>query len=243
VSIDLTVVIPTYNRRELLNGAVQSLREQTYPADRYEIIIVSDGCTDGTDEQYGTSQARFIDAESAFSWQASFKVSALREIDGYDDPFRRYGWEDVDVAFRASLRGMRFFYEPDPLSYRRDTLRAHGQRLREASRHAPFLFARNPELRNRIPMYVDKEPIDWPRDSARLIASKASRALLANRTVHSALVALTPAMEPVLSASLLRRWYHAVLGGYVFKGYREGLAEAAIARDRGAAGGGSDSRG
>lgn len=52
--IDLTIVIPTYNRRELLKTAIESLRNQTHPSDRYEIVIVSDGSTDGTDEMYAT---------------------------------------------------------------------------------------------------------------------------------------------------------------------------------------------
>ena len=50
--IDLTVVIPTYNRQQLLRAAVSSLRQQSYPADRYEVLIISDGSTDGTDEEY-----------------------------------------------------------------------------------------------------------------------------------------------------------------------------------------------
>jgi glycosyltransferase involved in cell wall biosynthesis len=52
--LDLTVVIPTYNRRQLLHDLVESLRSQSHPADRYEILIVSDGSTDGTDEIYAT---------------------------------------------------------------------------------------------------------------------------------------------------------------------------------------------
>ena len=47
--LEITVVIPTYNRRELLTVLVDSLRQQTFSADRYEILIVSDGSTDGTE--------------------------------------------------------------------------------------------------------------------------------------------------------------------------------------------------
>lgn len=52
--LDLTVVIPTYNRRNMLQDLVESLRRQTCATDRYEILIVSDGSTDGTDELYAT---------------------------------------------------------------------------------------------------------------------------------------------------------------------------------------------
>ena len=43
----VTVVIPTYNRREYLPGALKSVRNQTYR--NLEIIVVDDGSTDGTD--------------------------------------------------------------------------------------------------------------------------------------------------------------------------------------------------
>ena len=49
---DITVVVPTYNRRKLLRVAIDSLRQQSHPADRYEILIISDGSTDGTDDDY-----------------------------------------------------------------------------------------------------------------------------------------------------------------------------------------------
>ena len=46
----VSVVIPTYNRRELLRDAIESLNKQSYPRDRYEIIVVDNSSSDGTDE-------------------------------------------------------------------------------------------------------------------------------------------------------------------------------------------------
>lgn len=48
--MDASIVIPTYNRRKLLEKALECLFYQNYPADRYEIIVVDDGSTDGTEE-------------------------------------------------------------------------------------------------------------------------------------------------------------------------------------------------
>ncbi len=45
----VSVVICTYNRRELLRECLVSLFDQTYPKDDYEIVVVDDGSTDGTD--------------------------------------------------------------------------------------------------------------------------------------------------------------------------------------------------
>lgn len=42
----VSIVLPTYNRLDLLQQALASIRAQTYPD--YEIIVVDDGSTDGT---------------------------------------------------------------------------------------------------------------------------------------------------------------------------------------------------
>ena len=46
--IKISVIIPTHNRVDLLGRAIRSVQNQTYK--NIEIIIVSDGSTDGTDE-------------------------------------------------------------------------------------------------------------------------------------------------------------------------------------------------
>jgi len=45
----VSVVICTYNRRSLLRECLTSLFSQAYPKDDYEIIVVDDGSTDGTE--------------------------------------------------------------------------------------------------------------------------------------------------------------------------------------------------
>jgi len=44
----IDVVIPTFNRAEMLEAIVGSLMAQSYPADRYRVIVVDDGSTDRT---------------------------------------------------------------------------------------------------------------------------------------------------------------------------------------------------
>jgi len=44
----VSVVIPTYNRARMLKRCLQSLCNQNYPLNRYEIIVVDDGSTDNT---------------------------------------------------------------------------------------------------------------------------------------------------------------------------------------------------
>lgn len=46
----ISVIIPTYNRKVLLRETLQSLAQQTYSSDRFEVILIDDGSTDGTEE-------------------------------------------------------------------------------------------------------------------------------------------------------------------------------------------------
>lgn len=53
----VSVVIPTRNRQELLKDAIESLFNQSYPKDRYEIIVIDNASTDGTDKMIHSIQS------------------------------------------------------------------------------------------------------------------------------------------------------------------------------------------
>jgi glycosyltransferase involved in cell wall biosynthesis len=48
--LDVSLIVPTYNRRASLAQVLDRLAHQSYPADRFEVLVVSDGSTDGTDQ-------------------------------------------------------------------------------------------------------------------------------------------------------------------------------------------------
>lgn len=46
----VSVIIPTYNRKEMLSETLDSLAQQTFPFDGFEVIVVDDGSIDGVEE-------------------------------------------------------------------------------------------------------------------------------------------------------------------------------------------------
>jgi len=71
--MNISVIIPTYNRAQPLARALDSVLAQSYPAT--EVIVVDDGSTDGTD---ALVQTQF--PEVVFLRQANAGVSAARNV-------------------------------------------------------------------------------------------------------------------------------------------------------------------
>lgn len=69
---EVSVIIPTYNRRDLIARAIDSVLAQTHAVQ--EIIVVDDGSSDGTREMLA---ARY-NARICYAWQANAGVSAAR---------------------------------------------------------------------------------------------------------------------------------------------------------------------
>jgi glycosyltransferase involved in cell wall biosynthesis len=78
----VSVVIPTYNRKDSLKITLDALAAQTYPSDNFEAIVVSDGSTDGTNE--------FLEKYAA---TAPYKVSPVVQKNSGPSRARNYGVE------------------------------------------------------------------------------------------------------------------------------------------------------
>ncbi len=75
--MDVSVIIPTYNRREMVLQTICSLAEQTYPAARFEVIIADDGSTDGTGEAIAAMNTPF---RLRYLWQPNKGRCAARNL-------------------------------------------------------------------------------------------------------------------------------------------------------------------
>ncbi len=55
----ISVVIPSYNRKDLLKDMMQALSSQTMPAEQFEVIVVLDGSTDGSKQMLNMMRVPF----------------------------------------------------------------------------------------------------------------------------------------------------------------------------------------
>ncbi len=74
----ISVVIPTFNRCELLESNLKAIAAQTLPMDRIEVIVVNDGGTDDTDEVVK-------------AYDAPYKLRYIRQEHGAAVPYNAGG--------------------------------------------------------------------------------------------------------------------------------------------------------
>ena len=71
MSLRISVIIPTYQRREYVARAVRSVLVQTFSD--FELIVIDDGSTDGTDEALTG-----LDSRLRYQWQENGGPGAAR---------------------------------------------------------------------------------------------------------------------------------------------------------------------
>jgi glycosyltransferase involved in cell wall biosynthesis len=79
VPLQCTVVIPTYNREKLLRHTLESLTRQTLPRNRFEVLVVDDGSSDGTRQMVEGFRERLC-LRYFFQEDLGFRAAAARNI-------------------------------------------------------------------------------------------------------------------------------------------------------------------
>lgn len=113
----VSVVIPTYNRSNVLSRAIESVLNQSYS--NFELIIVDDGSTDGTKElvsQYSDSRIRFVEFGSNKGANAA-RNEGIRKSNGKyisfldsDDEFTSDHLENAVSCLKQSPRSVKGVY-------------------------------------------------------------------------------------------------------------------------------------
>ena len=73
----VTVIIPTHNRSQLLTQTVDSLLAQTYPADRWELILVDNNSSDDTAGVIAAAVPRHCTPRQGLTGRAARTLRAL----------------------------------------------------------------------------------------------------------------------------------------------------------------------
>ncbi|PSL51931.1 galactosyltransferase-like protein [Saccharothrix carnea] len=74
-----TVIVPTYNRRRLLELTLDSLAEQDLPRDRFEVLVVDDGSSDDTAAAVRGFEDR-LDLRYFYQPDEGFRVARARNV-------------------------------------------------------------------------------------------------------------------------------------------------------------------
>ncbi len=75
----ISVVVPTYNRKEILRDVLMSLTKQTINKEDFEIVVVDDGSTDGTREMVAEFDTNANPCIKYF-WQPNSYAGAARNL-------------------------------------------------------------------------------------------------------------------------------------------------------------------
>ncbi len=80
----VTVIIPTYNRLARLKQVLVALEAQDYPHDQFNVVIISDGSTDGTDAffQHLSTKLDLIFVTQVNQGPAAARNHGLRQASG-----------------------------------------------------------------------------------------------------------------------------------------------------------------
>jgi glycosyltransferase involved in cell wall biosynthesis/peptidoglycan/xylan/chitin deacetylase (PgdA/CDA1 family) len=129
-TIALSVIIPTYNRVELLRTCLEALSRQTQPAETFEVLVIVDGSTDGTMEMLEDLETPF--PLRPVRQENSGQAAALNR--GIDEASGRYClFLDDDIVAAPELIGEHLRAQQS-----REKTVAAGQITVELSEHADW---------------------------------------------------------------------------------------------------------
>jgi hypothetical protein len=144
----------------------------------------------------------------------------------------RVAWGDVDFGCRANRKGYQFIRCCHAIGYHDDhsitDFISFGRRWKRASEDAVKLFQAYPETVDALPMFADKRPVNWGKDSPVLVFKKIRRQAASSHLSLELLQSLTQLAEKhYTNLAILERLYQWVIGAYIYQGYRSGLIKYA----------------
>lgn len=140
-SIETSIVIPTHNREKVLYKCLMALNNQTYPAEKYEVIIINDGSTDGTEEMLKRLKMK---PSLIYIYQEQTGPAGARN-------------RGIEIA-----RGEYIIFIDDDIIVTPEFIKTHLQKQKENKRvivHGPVIYTNNPDN----PTSEEKKITDFSR--------------------------------------------------------------------------------
>jgi GT2 family glycosyltransferase len=107
---DLSVIIPTYNNRDTLKRSLETVFAQDFPHERYEVVVIDDGSTDGTREMVAGLDSS---VEVKYHWQPNGGRAGARNAGSRLACGRVLFYLDSDVLASPDLLTRHFRYHED----------------------------------------------------------------------------------------------------------------------------------
>ncbi|MFA6217640.1 MAG: glycosyltransferase [Candidatus Omnitrophota bacterium] len=113
--MDISIVVPTFNRKNKLKSCLESIFAQDYPLERFEIIVVDDGSTDGTKDMVAALKPAF--PHLRYYYQENQGPAAARNFGVRQSKADIVGFTDDDCRLsRSWVRAMLASYALEPLA-------------------------------------------------------------------------------------------------------------------------------
>lgn len=151
-TVEISVIVCSYNRAELLARGLYSLTDQDFPRDRYEIVVVDDGSTDAT--------GAVLDLYASEAPHGHFRAVRIEKPpDHYRSPARAR-----NVGLREARGWLVVLTDPECLATRR-ALSIH-HRLHSTAAH-DLIITTSPWLVSKEAT-ADMDRVEWKRDVSLL---------------------------------------------------------------------------